>query len=171
MTVRIERASDADVDDCVAVWTRAIGARDGVDDPSVPGRARAKLVAPARLAWLVARDETGPVAFGLASEGGTGTVGPHDPPGYAYLGLLAVAPESWGRGIATRLLRELAAALAAAGAPGAYLHVLTENAGAIRRYEGAGWHPVGEVFPHPATGRPTLTYVIELPVADVGGHP
>ncbi|GAA4179653.1 GNAT family N-acetyltransferase [Gryllotalpicola koreensis] len=169
MTVRIENAAPADLEDCVAIWARAIEARDGVDDPAVPGRARAKLTAPRRLAWLVARDGETPVAFALASEGGTGTVGPHDPAGYAYLGLLAVAPGAWGRGIATQLLDRLAVELAATGAPGAYLHVLTENTGAIRRYEGAGWHPFGEVFAHPATGRPSLTYVTEFASTDVGG--
>ncbi|HEY0249450.1 MAG TPA: GNAT family N-acetyltransferase [Gryllotalpicola sp.] len=162
LDVTIAQGSDSDIDACVGIWRAALLARDGVDDPRLPERTRAKLIELPRVSWLVARGADHALGFALLAEGGTGTPGPHDPEGYAYLALLGVAPSAWGQGIATALLARLEEELARAGLPGAYLHVVSENTAAIRRYERAGWHSIGEVYVHPVTGRPTRSYAREL---------
>ncbi|KQQ04139.1 MULTISPECIES: GNAT family N-acetyltransferase [unclassified Rathayibacter] len=146
--------SDRDVDACVAVWLESLEARDGRAPASgTEERVRAKLGAP-RVSFVVAQGD-GPIdGFALVSTPGSGFA--DDPPGAAYLSLLAVRPSAQGRGLARRLLRA-AERDAAAVADEAVLHVLTGNAAARALYASAGWTQAGEEFPHPLSGAPVIS--------------
>ncbi|GAA4667772.1 hypothetical protein GCM10025780_07640 [Frondihabitans cladoniiphilus] len=149
----------ADREACVALWTASCADRDGVAHPGVAERARPKFDHSA--GWVVAEDARGHVlGFALATAAGTGV--PTDPPDAALLGLLAVHPSTKGRGVGRLLLTSIEGRLAAGGCETAVLHVLTDNAVAVRLYEAAGWRPLGAPFEHSLLGRPTQTYVRRL---------
>ncbi|UGS25820.1 GNAT family N-acetyltransferase [Microbacterium resistens] len=66
---------------------------------------------------------------------------------------LAVAPEAWGRRVATRLL-DAAAHLAQQRSHTCIdLWVYSDNTRAVEVYERNGWLPTGEVRVHPRSGR------------------
>ncbi len=145
-------------DACVDLWVRAVAARDGAPaSDAVRDRARAKAAAP-RVALVVATGPDGSTAgFVLVTEPGTG-----GGPGLtdaAYLSLLAVAPEAQGHGLGRRLLAAGVGAAADAGHETCELHALDDNEPALALYRSAGFHPVGDPFPHALSGRPTRTWV------------
>ncbi|MCM6763879.1 GNAT family N-acetyltransferase [Rathayibacter sp. ZW T2_19] len=144
----------------VDLWCEAAEARDGAPaGPGVRARAFAKLDSE-RLAFLVADEDAAPVGFVLVGAPGTGFT--TDPPGAAYLSMLAVRPGRWGRGLGRALL--LAAEQSAAQvADEAVLHVLAANAAARGLYSTSGWTPSGAPFAHPVSGAPVLTLVRRLP--------
>jgi ribosomal protein S18 acetylase RimI-like enzyme len=130
--------------------------------PGVAERARPKFEH--AVAWVVAEREDAEVAgFVLAT--GPGSGGPSDPPGAVVIGLVAVRPSDQGAGLATRMLAAVESRLVAAGFDDAVLHVLSDNAAAVRLYESAGWTPFGAAFEHPLLKRPTQTYRRSLALA------
>ncbi|WP_165759636.1 GNAT family N-acetyltransferase [Rathayibacter oskolensis] len=143
-----------DHDDCVRLWLAALEARDGrAPVPGTDDRARAKLAAPA--VCFVVAERGGPIdGFVLVSTPGSGFA--DDPPGAAYLSLLAVHPSAQGRGLARRLLAA-AERDAAAVADEAVLHVLVGNRAARSLYRAAGWREEGAEFPHPLSAAPVIT--------------
>lgn len=74
-------------------------------------------------------------------------------PGSGYLDQIAVAPEDWSTGVATRLMDEAKRISPAR----ILLEVNKENARAIRFYERAGFERTGERL-NPRSGRPTWCY-------------
>jgi [ribosomal protein S18]-alanine N-acetyltransferase len=75
-----------------------------------------------------------------------------------YVVTLDVA-EAWRRrGLARRLMEELEAKAAAAGADGMELHVYVENDGALRLYEGMGYRRVGIAENFYARGMDAFVY-------------
>jgi ribosomal protein S18 acetylase RimI-like enzyme len=93
---------------------------------------------------------------GFVLVGAPGSGFPSDPPGAAYLSLLAVRPAAQGRGLGRALLAA-AEADSAAVVDEVVLHVLSGNATARALYEVAGWSRVGPESPHPLSGEPMLT--------------
>ncbi|WP_162940320.1 GNAT family N-acetyltransferase [Gryllotalpicola protaetiae] len=156
--VTIRAAEASEVDACVALWVRACAERDGRAVAGVAERARAKF--DRRTAWRVAESGERIVGFALATEPGSGA--PSDPGGAAVLGLLAVDPVAQGLGLGRRMLAEISGALADAGFTEAVLHVLADNAAAVRLYERAGWRPHGEPFEHTLLHWLSQSYVIDL---------
>ncbi|WP_419818248.1 GNAT family N-acetyltransferase [Glaciibacter flavus] len=152
--------AEGDVEACVALWLSAVAERDGIALSEAGAlRIRGKFDAP-RVAWIVAVDGDTTVGFALVAESGLGFDG--DPADAAYLSLLAVAPEGQGAGLGRRLLTAAVDAARAEGRPGVVLHVLTANETAVRLYRATGWVEVGEVRPHPVSGRPMQTYLLPL---------
>jgi len=148
---------------CVDLWVAAVADRDGVTaSGAVRDRARAKFAAE-RVALVVADDGTAPgvvTGFALVSAPGTGggpTAGAASS-GTAYLSLLAVAPGAQGHGLGRRLLAAAVSAAAEAGFAHCELHALDDNAPALALYASAGFHPVGDPFPHALNGRPTRAW-------------
>ncbi|GAA1441408.1 GNAT family N-acetyltransferase [Leifsonia poae] len=148
-----------DVGACVAVWLSAVEARDG--HPAVAGtteRCLAKFERP-RVAFVVARTAGSELAgFGLVTAPGGGAA--TDPPGAAYLALLAVAPAAARHGIGGAILDALVAGSAAAGHDELVLHVLTDNTAAVGLYTSRGWRAYGDGHAHPLTGAASQTYVL-----------
>ncbi|MFT4167449.1 MAG: GNAT family N-acetyltransferase [Microlunatus sp.] len=93
---------------------------------------------------LVARDGTG-LIVGFAALHLAGDA--------AQLTYFGVHPQSWGRGIATALLKGVEEEVARAGLTSIRLLVYVDNLAAVRSYERAGWSAVGDPQPHPRTGR------------------
>lgn len=153
-----------DVDACVGLWLTAIAARDGIEPADVPetvlARARNKLESAAP-SWVLARDAGGaPVGFGLTLSPGSGYA--DDPPGAAYVALLAVAPQAQGRGVGGAVLDAMTTELSAAGMKSAVLHVLETNTAARRLYDSRGWTVSGSPFPHALSGLSVLRYTTSL---------
>ncbi|MFF1632672.1 GNAT family N-acetyltransferase [Leifsonia sp. NPDC058248] len=151
-----------DVDQCVALWISAIESRD--EHPAPTGaaeRCRAKFSHPAT-SFVVARSGDGIVGFGLVTVPGTGASG--DPADAAYLALLAVRPGAQGRHAGSRLLDVLTQETRSGGHPVLVLHVLASNRAAVALYEARGWRAHGELFPHPLSGEPHQTYVLDATV-------
>ncbi len=72
-------------------------------------------------------------------------------PGWTEISAVCTAPTHRGRGLATRLLRAVAAGIEARG-EGVFLHVVATNTGAIRLYEALGFsirgrRTVGAIVP------------------------
>ena len=144
---------------CVDLWCDSAAARDGAPvGPGVRARALAKLGSE-RVAFLVADEDGAPVGFVLVGAPGTGFA--TDPPAAAYLSMLAVHPDRWGRGLGRALLLE-AEHSAARVADEAVLHVLEGNTAARGLYSTSGWTPSGAPFAHPLSGAPVLTLVRRL---------
>lgn len=129
------------------IWALATAARDGV------------MPAPIELARAVideALDQVGPSALLVAGDG-TGVIAGfaalHLAGNAAQLTYLGVHPQSWGRGIATALLKGVEEEAARAGLTSIQLLVYVDNLAAVRSYERAGWSVVGDPRPHPRTGR------------------
>lgn len=153
----VRLAGDADVPDCIDLWTAAVAARDGVaEQPAVRDRAAAKF-AESRVAVVVLRDAAGILdGFALVTAPGTGRS--DDPADAAYLSLLAVRPDQQAHGVGRALLTAAVDAARDAGHDGVVLHVLEDNARAVRLYESAGFRPTGVGFPHAISGVLTRTY-------------
>ncbi|GAA3336767.1 hypothetical protein GCM10017714_00850 [Curtobacterium pusillum] len=155
----VRAATEDEVAGCTALWTTAVATRDGApESDAVRDRARAKFAAP-RVALVVASDDRGLAGFGLVTAPGTGR--PDDPDDAAYLSLLAVDPRAQGHGLGRSLLRAAVAGAGGAGHRRCLLHALEGNAPALRLYRSAGFHPVGAVFPHALSGRPTRAWVAD----------
>jgi ribosomal protein S18 acetylase RimI-like enzyme len=154
----IREAKDDEVEACVGLWVHACTVRDGVAVAGVAERARAKF--DRRVVWLVSDAEGRTDGFALVTAPGTGAV--DDPADAVVLGLLAVAPDVQGAGLGRRLLGATADVLAARGYDRAVLHVLADNAAAVRLYESEGWEPSGEPFEHALLHRFAQTYVLNL---------
>lgn len=154
----IRNATQDEVGPCVDVWLRACAARDGKTAPGVAERAEAKFLK--KTAWLVAEHDGQIQGFALATEAGSG--GKSDPVDAAVLGLVAVAPEAQGAGLGRQLLRAIETDLASLGYRQIVLHVLADNAVAVRLYESEGWKRQGEPFDHTLLHRPTQSYVFQF---------
>jgi ribosomal protein S18 acetylase RimI-like enzyme len=148
----------ADESGCVELWVAACAARDGVAVLGVAERARAKFTEPE--CWIVAEDEGAMLGFVLGLKPATGLA--TDPTDAPIVGLLAVVPHVQGRGLGRILLAALMSRLGQAGHKQAVLHVLTDHYAAVHLYEGTGWRPVGDPFPHSLLGRTTQTYLREI---------
>lgn len=156
-----------DVEACVALWVTTVAEREGgVAPDGTAERSRSKF-ARRPVSFVVARtgtravgDSGGLVGFGLVTAPGTGMAA--DPPDAAYLGMLAVAPRSQGRGLGARLLERLESDARKAGHAALVLHVLTSNTAAVSLYRSRGWAELGEPFPHPLTGAATQTYELRF---------
>ncbi|WP_158866708.1 GNAT family N-acetyltransferase [Leifsonia sp. AG29] len=164
MTWSIRAGGDADVPACVELWVSAVEARDGSAPEGTAGRARSKF-AQRWVSFAVAvADEgdsgrsAGTVGFALVTETGNGF--PSDPPGAAYLGMVAAAPGFARSGVGGALL-DAVSSQALAGHPSLVLHVLTSNTAALRLYENRGWRRHGEIFAHPLSGADTITMVLD----------
>ena len=156
---RSEHGTPSDTEACVQLWLAALEARDGA--PAVDGTAErclSKFAVP-RVSWRVSRDDDGSIlGFGLLAQPGTG--GSDGPADAAYLSLLAVDPDTQGRGLGAQLLADLVADARAAGYSSAVLHALV-GMPATGLYVSRGWMPLGEPFDHPLNGRSTQTYVLD----------
>ena len=73
----------------------------------------------------------------------------HEVHGAAHVSLVAVSPESWGRGFGRRTLAFLEEQLAAFGYERAELHVLASNDRARDLYERSGWDLIRVGDEHP----------------------
>lgn len=166
-----EPGTRRDVTGCVALWVRALEARDGAAPPaSTAGRVRADFEEPAD-SFRVIRGADGTVeAFGLAMPPGSraaASTGPAastapDVRESAYLALLAVDPARQGRGSGGALLTELMTEARRAGRPSMFLFVRTDNAAAIGLYERNGFTAFGRPFPHPSIPADFITYLAPL---------
>lgn len=144
---------------CVSLWVAACASRDGIAIAGVAERARPKFDHPQ--CWIVVENSTGEiVAFVLVTKPGSGLA--TDPPDAPVVGLLAVAPDAWGRGFGGRLLAAATADLAHQGYEQAVLHVLIDHQAAVHLYESHGWRPHGESFQHSLLNRPTQAYVLNV---------
>lgn len=113
-------------------WARHYGAAHGGD-----GAARERTEAYGRMLQVLAGAALGAAAsvdgtpagvgFGVLDQGWLGVFG------------MGTAPALRGRGVATAVVRALAAAAAGRGATGAYLQVETDNPAAVSLYEGLGF--------------------------------
>jgi ribosomal protein S18 acetylase RimI-like enzyme len=166
-----EPGTRADVTACVALWARALEARDGAAPPaSTAGRVRADFEEPAD-AFRVIRGTDGVVeAFGLVMPPGSRTAASTGPEAStapkiresAYLALLAVDPTRQRRGGGAALLSALMADVSRAGRPSMFLFVRTDNAVAIGLYERTGFAAIGRPFPHPSIPADFVTYLAPL---------
>lgn len=160
--MRIEQArAPADIDAAAQIWAEATAARDGEDEVAELADSRPIIQgvldrSPGAL-LLLARTEAGdPVAF-AAVEPAAGAR--RETAELCYFG---VSPASWGQGVGERLLRGLAAELAAAKFTTAELSVYVDNVRATRLYERLGWRAYGDPTPHPKTGKPEQRYRLAL---------
>ncbi|MFC4241815.1 GNAT family N-acetyltransferase [Gryllotalpicola reticulitermitis] len=154
----IRPADPDEIDPCVSLSVRACAARDGEPVAGVGERAEAKFSI--QVSWLVADRSGQPEGFALATKAGTGAAG--DPVDAAVLGLLVVSPEVQGVGLGRQLLRAIEASLSSLGYHRAVLHVLADNAAAVRLYESEGWRRHGEPFEHSLLHRPSQSYVFDF---------
>lgn len=157
----VRAATQDETEACVDLWVAAVATRDGVpESDAVRSRARAKFAA-GRVVLVVASEseavDAALVGFALVTVPGTGL--PDDPADAAYLSLLAVDPRAQGRGLGRSLLRAAVAEAERAGHQRCLLHALEDNAPALALYRSAGFRPVGTVFPHALSGRPTRAWV------------
>jgi ribosomal protein S18 acetylase RimI-like enzyme len=155
----VEHALDEDLDACVDLWWRAVLHRDGSAPRDTRDRCRGKLTGP-RISWRVIMCDQRVAAFGHLAPPGSGYA--DDPPGAAYLGLVAVDPHDQSRGLGAEVLATLIDDARAAGLSQAVLHVLVDNMRAVRLYEQSGWVARGEPIPHQSNGRPFQTFVLDL---------
>ncbi|MBT2503512.1 N-acetyltransferase [Curtobacterium sp. ISL-83] len=163
----VQVGSDADVAECIALWTAAVATRDGVQESAAVRARAAEKFRVERVALVVLRgsahrqdgvDRPMPLdGFALVTAPGTGR--PDDPADAAYLSLLAVRPDLQAHGVGRALLTAAVDAAVARGHRSVALHVLTDNARAVRLYAAAGFRPVGVPFPHALSGVETQTFV------------
>lgn len=147
--IRIREAQRSDIDDLVALEAKAF-ASDRVSRRRFMAHAQS-----ASAALLVARQDGVLVGYALV-------LTRRDSPA-ARLYSIAVDPRATGRGVGARLL---AAAEAEAGRLGARylrLEVRTDNATAIRLYEGNGYQTIGRREDYYEDGAPALRYQRHLP--------
>ncbi|ROP65424.1 GNAT family N-acetyltransferase [Curtobacterium sp. PhB115] len=158
VVVRPAAPDGSEAEPCIDLWAAAVAARDGVDeDPAVRARARTKFAAP-HVAWLVVPADDGSIdGFVLVTAPGSGR--PSDPADAAYLSMLAVRPGVEARGVGRSLLAEAVHDARAAGHGRVVLHVLGDNARAVRLYEAGGFVPTGDEFAHALSGVRTRVYV------------
>jgi ribosomal protein S18 acetylase RimI-like enzyme len=157
--VPLRAGTAADVDPCVSLWVAAVAARDGRPAPAgTAERARAKF-ARAHVAFAVASDNPGVGVVGFALVTVPGSAAAEDPPGAAYLAMLAVSSDRQNAGLGAALLDRVTAQAGAADHPELVLHVLASNTKAVRLYQSRGWHSLGAPSPHALTGQPSRTYV------------
>jgi len=147
-------------EDAGRIWAEATAHRDhrGVSPSDIEtGRSliRDVMQASSRSRLLMAFSGAEAVGFAAAEEA------PHEA-GCALLHYFAVRPSVWGRGVATELLRTLAATLARDGFSRSILWVYTTNTRATRLYERVGWRREGQPFRHERTGRPMWQYGLDL---------
>ncbi|WP_144763204.1 N-acetyltransferase [Curtobacterium sp. 9128] len=156
----VRTGTDADVAACIDLWTSAVAARDGVSaSTAVRARAAEKFRTPRVALVLLPGSPDGAALDGFALLTAPGTGRSTDPADAAYLSLLAVRPDLQARGVGRALLTAAVAAATAAGHPAVALHVLVDNARAVRLYEASGFGATDVAFPHALTGTPTRTYV------------
>jgi len=138
--------STADLESCVAVWLRALEARDGAAAPDgTAARVEARLALPSQ--WSVVVEQAAAVV-------GFATVLPDGDA--ALLQYLAVHPAHAGRGLGRRLLT---AAVEHASGLELRLDVRIGNGRAIALYEASGFARTGAPVPHPLGGEPMARYV------------
>jgi len=77
---------------------------------------------------------------------------------FAYIQTIEVLPQRRGRGIGNELLRRMENAAREKGARAIWLHVESQNSGAIRLYESHGYTCEGRQDHYYAHGRPGLVY-------------
>lgn len=145
--VQVTAAHGADgVRAAAAIWARAKARRDQDPEPAtvedtIPGIRRRLSLEGARL--LLARRDSGPVGFTLFA------------PRAQTLEVfyLAVDPDAWGCGVASRLLLTAEDQARQLGRETLELWVIDDNARAIGVYERAGWVGTDEVRRDPTSGR------------------
>jgi len=103
------------------------------------------------ITWIA--EEDGKIAgFSIADFG-------RDPDGlFAYIQTIEVLPEMRGRGIGNELLRRIEDSSVKEGARSIWLHVESQNAGAIRLYEAHGFKCEGRHDNYYAHGRAGLVF-------------
>jgi len=102
--------------------------------------------------WVA--DEDGKIAgFAVVDCGRRGADGQ-----FAYIETIEVLPELRGRGIGTELLCRIDESAREQGAGAIWLHVESQNAGAIRLYESRGYVCEGRKENYYASGRASLIY-------------
>lgn len=164
----VRAACEDETGACIDLWTTAVATRDGVQESdAVRDRARAKFAA-RRVALVVAADDGGLAGFALVTAPGTGSS--DDPADAAYLSLLAVDPRAQGHGLGRSLLRAAVSRAEHAGHHRCLLHALEDNAPALRLYRSAGFRPLGAVFPHALSGRPTRAWIADAGTYGVDGE-
>lgn len=153
----------ADREACIRLWLDAVAERDGQPAPAGTAERCAVKFASAPVSFLVAREGEGqdtPAGFVLVTEPGSGAA--TDPPGAAYLAMLAVAPALQGAGLGAQLLDAATRDARAAGHSELVLHVLTSNTAAVRLYVSRGWAARGPGHAHPLSGELSQTYTVAL---------
>jgi ribosomal-protein-alanine N-acetyltransferase len=112
---------------------------------------RRLLESPGTITWIA--DEDGQMAgFAVADfEGETGGI-------VAYIQTIEVLPATRSRGIGSELLRRLEDSAREGGAKSIWLHVDSENAGAVRLYEAHGYACEGRHDRYYPQGRAALIY-------------
>jgi len=145
LQVTAENGADG-VRESAAIWARAKACRDQDPEPAtvedtVPGIRRRLGLEGAGL--LLARRDGDPVGFTLFA------------PRARTLEVfyLAVAPDAWGCGVASRLLLAAEDQARRLGRETLELWVIDDNARAIAVYERAGWVGTEEVQRDPSSGR------------------
>ena len=138
-----------------AIWARAKARRDQDPDPAtvedtIPGIRRRLGLEGARL--LLARQGSHPVGFTLFA------------PRARTLEVfyVAVDPDAWGRGVASRLLLTAEGHARRLGRETLELWVIDDNARAIGVYERAGWVGTDEVQRDPTSGRLERRFLRQL---------
>jgi GNAT superfamily N-acetyltransferase len=98
--------------------------------------------------WALVLREPGVVVLVQDAEGGSGidVLAAYDDRSLRHL---AVRPDQWGRGLASRAVGEVLAAWARRGTTDADLWCLVENRRARRLYEHLGWRPTTDRQPAP----------------------
>jgi len=148
----------ADVDAAAQIWAEATAARDGANEVADLADSRPIIQgvldrSPDSM-LLLARSEGGlPVAFAAVEPISDQA---------AELRYFGVSPHRFGKGAGRELLTDLHRRLAARGYRQAELMVYTDNARAVRLYQGLGWQAYGDPTPHPRTGKPEQRYRLSL---------
>ncbi|MDI9903669.1 GNAT family N-acetyltransferase [Rhodococcus sp. IEGM 1409] len=136
---------------CIELWLSALQGRDGeVDENRVRDRARAKFERPI-IRFAVLGPE--PIGFALTVET-TERV--------AVLELLAVSPDTVGRGCGTALLVDAVNSTQLAGYQQIELQVRAGNSRAIGLYRSIGFERTGRVHEHPLGGDAMVTFARAL---------
>jgi ribosomal protein S18 acetylase RimI-like enzyme len=167
---KTEVGAQADVSACVAIWMRALDARDGERPPSsTEDRVRADFDEE-NVSFRVIRKLGRVAAFGLVLQGASraaSQIAPHigalpQLRDSAYLALLAVDPDLQGQGAGVALLHDLVDDTAQAGHPAIFLYVRTDNVTAVALYERNDFVGIGKTFVHPVIGKDFCAYVNTL---------
>jgi len=145
--LQVTSAQGADaVGESAAIWARAKARRDQDPEPAtveetIPGILRRLSLDGAQL--LVARRDGAPVGFTLFAPR----------PQTLEVFYVAVDPDAWGCGVASRLLLAAEDQARELGRETLELWVIDDNARAIGVYERAGWVGTEEVQRDPSSGR------------------
>jgi ribosomal protein S18 acetylase RimI-like enzyme len=162
----VRPARTEELDACISIWVQACEDRDGRKVEGIAETARARF--DAGVTWLVARSPTGLAGFVLCTRPGSDV--PTDPPEASVVGMLAVAPDHQGLGVAKELMRHALTDLARQGQSQAVLHVFADNTGAVHLYESTGWQRTGdEIMIDPLGKRPSWTYSYSLTSQETSG--